>query len=409
MKVLLVNCVYGFGSTGKIMQDIVRGLEDSNITPVVAYARGVAPVEESTSIHKLAPEWVIKLQSLASKVTGYSYDCSPFSTRSLFRLIEEEKPDVVNLHCVNANTLNLAATIGYLKKHHIKTCFSIHAEFPYTGGCGHAYDCEQWKDGCTHCEQFKSSYSQLPLSYFFDKTAHQWKQLYAAYKNFEELVVTCVSPWLAKRAEQSPFFKGRRILSIKNGLNPEIFRPRDTERLRQLHKLQGKKVILHVTPNFYLSLKGGNYVLDIAKRLEQEHPEYRMIVCGYNGDGYDLPSNVIPVRFTKNQEELAEYYSLADATLLTSRRETFSMVTSESLCCGTPVIGFEAGGPESIAMSEYSHFVTYGDIETLYRELVNAVEKRTMSNVNVTQAANLYSLQTMAVEYKKLYKNMCSR
>lgn len=71
MKVLLVNCVYGFGSTGKIMQDIVRGLEDSNITPVVAYARGVAPVEESTSIHKLAPEWVIKLQSLASKVTGY--------------------------------------------------------------------------------------------------------------------------------------------------------------------------------------------------------------------------------------------------------------------------------------------------------------------------------------------------
>ena len=85
------------------------------------------------------------------------------------------------------------------------------------------------------------------------------------------------------------------------------------------------------------------------------------------------------------------------------------MVTAESLCCGTPVIGFEAGGPESIAMSEYSHFVTYGDIEALYRELVNAVEKRTMSNVNVTQAANLYSLQTMAVEYKKLYENMCSR
>lgn len=145
MKVLLVNCVYGFGSTGKIMQDIVRGLEDSNITPVVAYARGVAPVEESTSIHKLAPEWVIKLQSLASKVTGYSYDCSPFSTRSLFRLFEEEKPDIVNLHCVNANTLNLAATIGYLKKHHIKTCFSIHAEFPYTGGC-----CDRTKRQCRY-------------------------------------------------------------------------------------------------------------------------------------------------------------------------------------------------------------------------------------------------------------------
>lgn len=406
MKVLLVNCVYGFGSTGKIIFDIVEGLRGANITFVVAYGRGQASYASNVLIKKLAPEWIMKLQSLTSKVTGYSYDCSPISTKALFRLIQKEQPDIVNLHCVNANTLNFASTIAYLKKHHIKTVLSIHAEFPYTGGCGHAYDCEQWKNGCTHCEQFKSPDSQLPSSYFFNRTSQEWKQLKEAYRDFEGLTITCVSPWLVSRAEQSPFYKGRNILVIKNGLNPEVFNPRNAERLRQLHGLQGKKVILHVTPNFYFSLKGGKYVLDIAKRLQVDHPDYRIIVCGYNGDGSDLSSNVIPARFTKNQEELAEYYSLADVTLLTSRRETFSMVTAESLCCGTPVVGFEAGGPESIAMVENSRFVAYGDIDILYNELVNAIESRELSSVNIKQATELYSLHSMANEYRKLYESI---
>ncbi len=33
------------------------------------------------------------------------------------------------------------------------------------------------------------------------------------------------------------------------------------------------------------------------------------------------------------------------------------MVTAESLCCGTPVVGFTAGGPESIAIDAFSNFV----------------------------------------------------
>ena len=38
------------------------------------------------------------------------------------------------------------------------------------------------------------------------------------------------------------------------------------------------------------------------------------------------------------------------------------MVTAESLCCGTPVVGFKAGAPEQIAIKEFSEFVEYGDL-----------------------------------------------
>ena len=41
---------------------------------------------------------------------------------------------------------------------------------------------------------------------------------------------------------------------------------------------------------------------------------------------------------------LAEYYSLVDVTVITSFHETFSMVVAESLSCGTPIVGFKAGG-----------------------------------------------------------------
>lgn len=405
MKVLLVNCVYAFGSTGKIIKDIAGGLHESGVEVMIAYGRG-SSIDEAWPVVKLTSEGIMKMQSFCSKLTGLSYGCSPLSTQKLFKLIEQEKPDVVNLHCVNANTINLAETISFLKKKHVRTVLTIHAEFPYTGGCGYAYDCLQWQDGCRRCPQFHEHDSQLPVSWFLNRTAAEWRELKKAYQDFNELTVTCVSPWLADRAKQSPFFMGRKILPVLNGLDEEVFQPRDAERLRQKHHLVGKKVLLHVTPNFYLSIKGGKYVLQIAQRLEGEHPNYAIIICGYRGDGHDLPKNVIPIAFTQNQIELAEYYSLANATLLTSKRETFSMVTAESLCCGTPLIGFNAGGPESIALKEGSLFCDFGDVEQLYKNVVDVMSGLKELRFDAEKARKMYSKETMKEAYKQVYEDL---
>ena len=42
MKVLLVNCVYAIGSTGKIVKDIASGLHQSGVEVAIAYGRGTA-------------------------------------------------------------------------------------------------------------------------------------------------------------------------------------------------------------------------------------------------------------------------------------------------------------------------------------------------------------------------------
>lgn len=403
MKILLVNCVYAFGSTGKIMADLRKGLIDKGDEVRVCYARG-ATASNVDGLFKLADDWVIKMQSLACKVTGYTYECAPASTNRLKKIVNSWNPDIVNIHCVNASSINIPELITYLKVREIKTVVTHHAEFLFTGGCGHSLNCVKWKTGCDACPQFKKPGSQLPTSYFFDRSKHYWDAMFAAYQGFTNLKSTCVSPWLAARVAESPFFKNVEVSAVYNGLDCKVFHPYNTKRLITAHQLSSEnKVVLHVTPNFYSSIKGGKYVLEIAKRLKKEHPLWRLIIVGYNGDGSDFPDNVIPVRFTKNQEELAEYYSLANVTLLTSEKETFSMVCAESLCCGTPVVGFKAGGPESISMKEHSRFVDFGNMNDLYEELVRMINQKKQYPIDINQAVLIYSKESMANNYYNLY------
>ncbi len=403
MKVLLINCVFGFGSTGKIVKDLKEEFEKRGNTVFVAYGRGKRMSAES--FYRLASPFIMNIQSLFSKISGRTYECSPFSTYKLKRLVKSLNPDVVNIHCANANTINLSATIEFLKKEGFPTVITAHAEFYHTGGCGYALSCDKWLSECDKCPQFHTKNSTLPKSYFFSATKRQWLLLYKAYKGFTELQLTGVSSWLTHRMSCSPFFKYNTITPILNGLDTSVFHLKDSGAIRSKHNLNDKKVVLHVTPDFYYPIKGGHYVLELAHIFKRKHPNYIFIIIGYNGDGADCYDNIITVHHTQNQNELADYYSLADVCLLTSEKETFSMVTAESLCCGTPVVGFKAGAPESISIPEYSSFCEFGDMTALENTVEKFAETRFDKKKISMRAIDIYSKERMADDYLKVYHN----
>ena len=105
-------------------------------------------------------------------------------------------------------------------------------------------------------------------------------------------------------------------------------------------------------------------------------PNIRFVVVCLNNQVKEdeLPINIHLWGAAKNREELASLYSAANVTLVLSKRETYSMVTAESLCCGTPVVGFLAGGPESIAIEKFSTFVEYGDLNAI-KEAIGEIER----------------------------------
>src|SRR5690606_32654348 len=112
----------------------------------------------------------------------------------------------------------------------------------------------------------------------------------------------------------------------------------------------------HVTSGPSNPLKGFDTVLNMSKHLQ----DCIFLIIGLDKqNNYDLPKNCISIGKIYDQVKLSEFYSLADLTLLTSKKETFSMIVAESLSCGTPVVGYKAGGPESITIEKYSEFVEF--------------------------------------------------
>ena len=100
---------------------------------------------------------------------------------------------------------------------------------------------------------------------------------------------------------------------------------------------------------------------------------------------------------------MAELYRTADVTVLTSKRETFSMVVAESLCCGTPIVGFKAGGPESITIPEYSSFVEFGDIELLKLSIEKIINSNFIPEDISAKSIKKFSKEGMTDKYINIY------
>lgn len=401
MKVLQVNVVWRKGSTGKITADIHEALLERGVESVVCYGRG-GRIQEP-GVYKTCGELESRVNHAGTLVTGVMYGALGHATRRLISVIEREQPDIVHLQCINGWFVNIYRLIGWLKAHRIPAVVTLHAEFLYTANCGYALDCGRWRTGCGHCPRLRQETGSL----LRDGTAESWRRMRQAFAGFETCRVVSVSPWLMERAKRSPILGGLAHSVVLNGISTEVFRPRDTAALRRELGLTDEKVIFHATAHFSPDpghFKGGWAVLELARRM----PEVRFFVAGEHDGDMTVPENVTLLGRLSDQETLARYYALADVTVLTSRKETFSMVVAESLCCGTPVAGFRAGGPEAIALPEYSAFTEQGDLdalETLTRAAL--AEKKDRSAVAGAGSA-AYGAERMCREYLDIYRQLLS-
>lgn len=400
MKVVQINCTYDYGSTGKITRDLHSALKNEGMESVVLYGRRQKSTEKD--VIKTCSEFEAKAFNVISRVTGRPYSGAPIGTRKLISELERIKPDLVHLQCINGYFVNIHKLLNVLKEKKIPVVLTLHAEFMYTGNCGHAIECEEWKSGCVRCPNiYKAIHSVC-----FDTAHRNWMDMKSAFDGFDNLHICAVSDWVKMRAKQSPILNQYNIYTILNGIETKVFFYRENEAycFKHNNNLQKKKIILHVTADFQNPNKGGKYITELSNYLDPE--KYTVIVVDGNGNSKPEQFQGIYWGRAKSQEKLAVLYSAADVTVLTSERETFSMVCAESLCCGTPVIGFRAGAPEMIALTDYSEFVDYGKMD----ELFALVEKWTMLGKNtkvISESAHKkYSAKSMVDSYCSLYRRI---
>lgn len=402
MKVLQINCVYNTGSTGKITADLHECFVKSGIESIVCYGRGKRVNEPN--VYKTCGELYSKLNNLLSRFTGIMYGGCFFSTNRLISIIKKEKPDIVHLQCINGYFVNIYRIVNWLKKSNIKTVLTLHAEFMFTANCGHSFNCEGWKTGCGKCPKFKEETKSL----FFDGTARSFKKMQKAFDGFkkENLVVASVSPWLMERAKQSPILAGKQHTVVMNGLDTGVFYPREVSAVKSELGITDEKIIFHATPFFSddpAHIKGGFYIIKLAEMLKGKN--VKIIVAGSHPGNLKVPDNIMLLGKVDDQNKLAKLYSAADVTVMTSRRETFSMICAESLCCGTPVAGFKAGGPETISLAEYSAFCDFGNVGKLYKECLNFLGGFDAGKISAC-SQNVFDKNEMFKKYDMIYKNL---
>ena len=392
MKVLQVNNVYADKSTGKITQVVHEGLLADGWESVVVYGRGRTVT--APGVIRLCPNWYGKANNLLSRVTGMPFGGCLLSTWRLMSIIRQEKPDVVHLQCINGYFVNIYRLIRWLKKNKIKTVVSLHAEFMYTANCGHAFSCDQWKKGCKKCPNAK----KVVKSWFFDRTGRSWQRMREAFRGFEEdCVVAPVSPWAEERAKMGDILKEFPFRTVYNGIEEKNTFCRPVEQTPE-------RAVLQVTAHFNTEPdhpKGGYYVAELAKRM----PDVAFYVAGRADGQLDLPENVQLLGHLRDQKALADWYRRVKVSVLTSKRETFSMPCAESLCCGTPVVGFKAGAPEQIAMEDYSEFVEFGDLDGLEKALRDWLDREDLNREDLAcQAAKVYGADAMIRNFERVYE-----
>lgn len=402
MKVFIVNWVYNWGSTGYITRDLVKILTKKGHEVIASTALKYG---DDSLVKVYSTPFEMSLFWRLGRIGLSRFGGSKKASKRLIHQIEEAKPDVVNLHLLHCHTIDLYTVLRYLGEQKIKTVITNHAEVYYTGNCEHAYDCLHWIDSqCKGCQDK----NRATGSYIFGNPHQNWMLMKKSFSFFEpgNLYFTAVSPWLRDRFLLSPITKGFGCDAVLNGLDTEVF----YYRKRNQHiaeRVGAEDYVLHVTANFnpldVNGVKGSYYLVKLAEAM----PEQKFVVVATGTKNTDnLPHNLYVWGKAKDQNELAELYSAAKLTVIVSRRETFSMVTAESLCCGTPLVGFKAGGPESIAIPEASGFVEQHDVKALKNAIIALSTKDINRKALSEKARDKYCSETMAKGYLAAYKKI---
>ncbi len=395
MKILLIDINCKDSSTGRIVYELYQAVNKrENDVAAVCYGRGKKIKEPN--VFKFGLDVETSIHALLTRLTGYTGCFSPFSTLRLICYIKKFKPDVVHIHELHAYFVNIKPLINFLKKNKIKTVMTLHCEFIYTGKCGYSVECENWKKKCGNCPHLKD----YPATLFFDHTQHMLKIKKEIFYGYENLLIVTPSTWLANRVKYS-FLKNYALRVIHNGIDTNIFYPREVSSLR--HKCgikEDEKVVLSLAADLMRETKGGKYVLQLAEMMRDE--KIRFILIGVDEDIQSEYENVMIHGRLSDKNMIAQYYSLADAFLICSRDDNFPTTCLEAQCCGTPVCGFDVGGVKETLIDD-SGLCKYGDMNALQSKLKQILMKK--DDDIAEKAAKCFGNATMVESYMKLYRD----
>lgn len=412
-KIFHISGAINYGAPGRIVEQIGLLSQKNGYECLVAHStRNENPSQ--LRHYAMTTRWQEVVHALGAKFLDLHGLLSTAQTIALVECIKDFQPDIIHLHNIHGYFCNFKVLFEYLDSVDTPVVWTMHDCWPFTGRCFHfiGVDCDKWKTGCHDCKA-EPGYT---VSKYYDRSKELYalkKRLFSSVKN---LTLVPVSDWQAAFLKDS-FLKDCNVHTIHNGVDIEKFRPMNGNRLRDKHKLDGKFVILGVASPWN-TRKG----LDDFYRLRTMlSDEFAIVMVGLTSKQIEkLPDGIIGIARTESQQELAEYYSMADVFVNLTYLDTFPTTNLEALACGTPVVTYRTGGsPMAIcdtacekvekAGAEYyptGMVVEQGDVEGIIRCIRELKSRPINAAVCRQRAVEHFDKDKCFEEYIRLYESL---
>lgn len=330
-KLVEINTVCN-GSTGKIMGDIAREYIKNGGKAICFYGRRKG--YKDVPCEKIGGFFSFWLHVIITTLFDKQGHGSYFKTKKLIKRIKQENPDIIHLHNIHGYYLNYPLLFTYLKNEFKgKLYWTLHDCWAFTGHCPHFVlaNCYRWKKQCHNCPNKKL----YPISLICDNSFNNYLEKKKLFTGLDNLKILTPSNWLNNYVKQS-YLKEYDVITIPNGIDFNIFKKKLDNNIYNKYKIpKNKKIILGVA-NIWDDRKGLDQFIRLSKQITDD---YIIVLIGLNKNQIKkMPSNIIGIKRTENQNDLAIIYSIANVFINPSKEETFSLVTLESLVCETPVI-----------------------------------------------------------------------
>lgn len=405
MRIIIVNVNSSTKSTGKIAYGQYKKLCEDGHDVRLFYGRDDLK-EKDEHIVRITGRTGVMLHGFLARLTGLHGYFSTLQTQKLIHEIKEFKPDLAQLYNLHGYYLNINMLLNFLKEENIPTVYSMLDEFPYLGRCCYSFDCQQFRNGCHHCRISKKEY---PSTWLFRDAPKYVRDKQRAYSDFRQICF--VAPkWVLERADTSFLLHGKKMYEVDEYVDTNhMFFPREKYEFLPKELTDTEKIVVVTVAPYADQRKGGWYFLDAARRL-QSNKNFLFIYVGMNVEGVDIPDNCKAVGFVSNQNELAEYYSVADVFVCTSLADTMPNVCLDALSCGTPVIGFDNTGIPYTAEKPLGTFVANENTEELC-QAITRVKKKTTSIRNECReyALKRYSPEVYYRKMLQIYDEMTGK
>ena len=398
-KLVQINVSLNWGSTGKIAEGIADSAHSCGWECYTVHGQRYKSQSKYPSI-QLSNRFTEILHYLESTLFDRQGLGSRLDTVRLIRKLKIINPDIIHLHVIHGSYLNYKLLFKYIKSEHIPIVWTFHDCWAFTGHCVYfdRIHCEKWKSHCCHCPQ-RNDYPKA----LCDNSSYNYQLKKALFNSGINMTIVPVSRWLCKLVDDS-FLKNYPKRVIHNGIDLKRYTYSGSN-VREKYSIRDKHVVLGVA-NGFGSRKGLNDFISLSHLLPND---FQIVMVGVgNNEVSKIPSNIIAIGRTDNQQELVDLYSVADVFINPTYEDNFPTTNIESLACGTPVITYNTGGsPESIDEST-GLVVPQGDVKSLLDSVLEIVKKgkSKYSTRCRERAINLFNQEKQFMEYVELYNRI---